>query len=150
MQGNPLSNCVSEDLVPYLAIAKKRAIIIEVPKDLSSRGYDMLFRRLAKAMRCGNLDLSLTDLRRCEVTNSGVFFDWGLAGPSGAYFELFQVNPVAAFDSTKIPAKYYKLFVTETQVDNAKKEIRSQRDVVCLRVKIITRISYEDYEKESV
>jgi hypothetical protein len=62
-------------------------------------------------------DLAKAKLYR-DVTPNGVAFDWWLAGPDGAGFSLFQ-----------------EPHHTPEDIDNAKRYLRSERDVVTLSVR---------------
>jgi hypothetical protein len=53
-----------------------------------------------------------------DVTSNGVVFDWGLAGPGGAWFTLFK-------------EKHH----TEEDIKQAKHYLHAKRDVVDLYVK---------------
>ena len=59
-------------------------------------------------------------IRFGDVTDNGIAFEWGLAGMEGAWFTLLPEDCHTALD-----------------VEKAKKELRSQRDVVTLRIERI-------------
>lgn len=63
--------------------------------------------------------------KRGQETKSGVAFDWGLAGPGGAYFILIR-----------------EPHHTDADIESAKNELRGSRDVVSLRVERLQTVDH--------
>ncbi len=61
-------------------------------------------------------------LRFGDITGNGIVFDWGLAGPNGAWFLLF-----------KEPQH------TKDDIDRAKHWLRQRRDVVSIETQEINQ-----------
>jgi hypothetical protein len=53
-----------------------------------------------------------------QETPNGVVYDWGLAGPGGAWFNLFR-----------------EPHHTQEDIDKAKRHLRNERDVVSIKVR---------------
>lgn len=137
---NPLLKFKKPDIISYLGFARNKGSIIEIPRDTTSHEYGVLVNRLARTFRCDEAEVTLVDLHNCEVTSSGVFFSWGLAGPSGAWYNLLHI-PHSAAEGYSMPSPEFNyILVNDTQVKNGKREIRVNQDVVSLRVNKIKKL----------
>ena len=109
-------------MLKYLLFSGRTAAIVDIPRDFTSDQYGEIQQRFEKQYGGRN---GFASMRRLHDTHQeyGVWYDWGLAGSAGAYFELFRLpeNPPG-------------------RVAAAAKRIYRERDVVRLKVWTFTKL----------
>jgi len=109
---------------------------VDVPPGLSSDGYGELQERFVKKHNPRDKYERYAEMVRLwpdHRTANGVYYDWGLAGPDGAWYTVIKTPDI-----------------TTEQVKEAKRQIRRDGDVVTMSVLRIKRLVECDLAGECV
>lgn len=116
-------NLAGTRVLPYLLLAETRAAAVLVPLGYDAGPWGELkdaFAAAAGRGRAGRIGyVGATRLDRHDRVGR-VWYTWGLAGPHGAYFDL-----------------YARPGVTPAEVSEARRHIRRQHDVASMAVRRI-------------
>ena len=98
---------------------------IDIPAETTSEEYGEIFAAFtAQHGKPGVSYSSVVKIDRNQVIG-GIFYEWGLAGPNGAWYELFQWPENSDAD-----------------VKAAEGKLRREQDVVRLRVITLKRVAF--------
>lgn len=109
----------------YIIHGNGKGAEIDIPAETTSEQYGEIFAAFTAQHGKRDSYASVVKIDRQQVIG-GVFYDWGLAGPDGAWYELFQWDENSNED-----------------VKAAEDKLRREQDVVRLRVIQLKRVAFE-------
>ncbi len=110
----------------YIIHANGKGAVIDIPAETTSEQYGEIHE--AFAQQYGKRGVPFASIVKQWPTQviRGVFYNWGLAGADGAYYELFQFP-----DNSDEDVKF------------AEDKIRREQDVVRLHIIKLDRVQFE-------
>ena len=110
----------------YIIHANGNGAEIDIPAGTTSDEYGQFHEAFAAKYAAPGVTYASLVKREWDQVIGGVFYDWGLAGPDGAWFEVFQWA-----ENSK------------EEVQAAVNKLRRDQDVVRLHVTKLRRVAFE-------